>query len=120
MRNGEQFLRKEFGSDPFEGRGELIAQGPHFRLWACRNQDGSTTLCNESLVEPILEDNARRRADTAGKRWGDGQVIAAIPNCLLYGDGYYARARAARDDEAMKRFLNDRDNYKLRVKEGRL
>lgn len=120
MRNGEQYLRKEFGTDPFDGKGQLLAEGPDYRLWACINPDGTTTFCNESFVEPILEANAERRAESDGKRWGDGQVVAAVPNCLLYGDGYYAKARQNRDSAAMKKFLNDRDNFKLRTKEGKL
>lgn len=109
-----------FGADPFDGRGEILSRGPDYVLWICDNGDGSFTTCNQSLIDPILELNAERRAETAGKRWGDGQIVASIPNALLYGDGYYAQARAAGDKDAMKKVLNDRDFYKLRVKEGRI
>lgn len=115
-----RYVQKTFGTDPFGGDGELIASGPDYRLWARYHRDGRVEMCNESLTGPILDANAERRAESAGKRWGDGQVIASIPNCLLYGDGYYAKARAAGDKDAMLKFLDDSDNAKLRTKEGRL
>lgn len=120
MTDRTNYVRKEFGTDPFGGGGELIAAGPDYRLWARYHADGRVDLCNESLVDPVLEANAERRAETAGKGWGDGQIIASVPNCLLYGDGYYAQARAAGDKPAMMKFLDDIDNRKLRTKEGRL
>jgi len=116
----ERIVRKPLGTDPFGGDGELIGEGPDFRLWMRRNVDGTITTCTESLIGPVLDDNAIRRSETEGKRWGDGQIVAAVPNCLLYGDGYYAKARAAGDKKAMLKFLDDSDNQKLRIKTGRL
>jgi hypothetical protein len=111
---------KAFGADPFGGEGDIISCGPDYVLWARMNADGTTTLCTQSLIDPVLEANALRRAETAGQRWGDGQMIASVPNVLLYGEGYYAKARAAGDKKAMLKFLDDADNAKLRTKTGRL
>ena len=115
-----KFVQKQFGTDPFGGGGELIDYGPDYRLWARINGNGPVDLCTESLIAPVLEANAVRRSESAGQRWGDGQIVASVPNCLLYGDGYYAKARAAGDKPAMRKFLNDADNSKLRTKEGRI
>ncbi|MBB3997198.1 hypothetical protein [Aureimonas pseudogalii] len=110
----------QFGMDPFGGEGEILSRETDHIVWIRNNGDGSYTTCNQSLVDPILEANAEKRSETAGKRWGDGQIVASIPNALLYGDGYYAQARAAGDKPAMKKFLNDSDYAKLRTKEGRI
>lgn len=111
---------KAFGADPFGGEGTILSRGPDYVLWARMNADGSTTVCNQSLIDPVLEANAEARAETDGKRWGDGQRIASVPNSLLYGDGYYAKARAAGDKKAMMKWLDDSDQAKLRTKTGRL
>jgi hypothetical protein len=110
----------DFLADPFGGKGRLIRDEPFVRTWLLFDDEGRLTAqCEVQRVDPILEENERRRAATAGKRWGDGQIVASIPN-VIFWHGDYARAREARDDAWIKRFLNDRDNYKLRTKEGRL
>ena len=108
--------------DPFGGRGFLLEHNPEEgrAVWLCHDPETNTMQkCELYDYNPVLEQNARQRSENAGKNWGDGRVVASIPNFLLY-NGYYADARAAGDPEAQKKFLNDSDNKKLRTFEGRL
>ena len=121
MARQEKYTKGSIFNDPFGGKGELIDLQPGYALWAwCNELTGEMHTCEQSEIDPILEENQRRRNASQGNRWGDGQVVASIPNALLYGDSYYAKARAAQDTKAMKKFLNDPDNRKLRTFDGTL
>jgi hypothetical protein len=66
----------------------------------------------------LFKMNAERRAENAGKKWGDGAVAASVP--LLF---YYDKLRDAAkegDQKYINRVLNDSDYSKFRTKEGRL
>lgn len=111
-------MQTHFGPDPFGGKGFLLVNQPDYRLWICETEPGVYQTCAEELVDPILEANARLRAANAGKRWGDGQIVASIPL-----DKYYQEIvplKKAGDQAGIKRWLNDPDNHKLRTFEGKI
>lgn len=108
----------DFWKDPFGGVGQLIVDRPHHRCWVAE-VDGKIQQCVVERVDPLLDINAERRAVNAGKKWGDGDLVAAIPASLFW-HGDFAKAHADDDQEWMKRFLNDSDNAKLRTREGKL
>jgi len=82
------------------------------------NGDGTTTLKVQHFgMQEVLDHNAEFRAAQAGQSWGDGKIIGRVPLSYYYASGL---ARAAKEGDAafQKRFWNDRDNYRLRTKEG--
>jgi hypothetical protein len=54
-----------------------------------------------------------------GQRWGDGKLVSSVPLKYALKTGYADAIREG-DDKWKQRFLNDRDNYKLRTFEGKL
>lgn len=69
-------------------------------------------------VEPLLDRNvAAANEVTSLDRWGEGKLVASIPMSV------YAELLASgkiKDDAYMRRWLNDRDNRKYRVRPGRI
>lgn len=106
----------DFFDDPFGGTGQLVTEGINKRCWVA-NVEGKLMQCVVERIDPILEENLRTRNDTAGQRFGDTRLVARIPNSMFW-HGDFAKARDADDQRWMARFLNDRDNLKLRAFEG--
>ncbi len=79
---------------------------------------GQWAKCVNEWVDPILEDNQRRLNDSAGQRFGDGQVVASIPMNLYFDK--IVPAKKAGDEAYIKRLLNDSDYAKLRTFGGRI
>jgi hypothetical protein len=93
--------------DPLTGRTiEHMDLGTHIAV--------RTTYPSEELMDL----NAERRAENAGKRWGDGAVVASIPLNLYFDK--FAEARQNNDSKYIKKLLNDSDYSKFRTKEGKL
>jgi hypothetical protein len=103
--------------------------------WEPIKYDPVTGILTEIKVEPcgpghqkimtrstyVLRDehlamNAERRAENAGRSWGDGAVAASIPLPLYYAK--FAEARKQGDTNHIKRLLNDPDYKYLRTKDG--
>lgn len=96
-------------SDPYSGAQTFIKD----------NGDGTSTIKKITPVEQILDSAAADRLENSGKRWGDGQIIGTVPDTIFYTSGY-AEAKKNHDEKWLKRFWNDRSNYKLRTFEGNL
>lgn len=111
----------DFLADPFEGKGRLVSDPTRFdvRAWTYTDEKGVTHVCHVYRVDPVLEANRAKYNESFGKRWGDGQVVASIPNGIYY-HGDFAKATDNRDEAWIKRFLNDSDNQKLRTFKGRV
>lgn len=107
-----------FMKDPFGGKGTLIADSPWSRSWISEDEQGKLVTCDVSYTGPILDANKQQLNSSAGKRWGDGQVVARIPLDMYFKD--FNKARKNGDTQWVKRFLNDSDNSKLRTFEGKL
>lgn len=71
----------------------------------------------DTPVDGILDSAAADRSNNGGKRWGDGRVIGTIPDAIAWSSGYM-NAKKNGDEAWIKRFWNNRDNYKLRTFEG--
>lgn len=69
-------------------------------------------------LDAALEQNLKRRNNqTRLDRWGDGKIVASIPNTIyaeLLASGKY------KDEAYMKRWLNDPDNRKYRTFLGKV
>lgn len=110
---------KEFGSDPFGGRGRIMpTSDPNTITW-WTEIDGQIVTCTDTLIDPVLERNRELFNESYGKRFGDGKIVASVPMSMLYS-GYLGDAREARDTTAIKKFLNDPDNERLRTFKGRV
>lgn len=81
--------------------------------------DGNTAIRKVTPASQILDSAAADRSDNSGKRWGDGRVIGTVPLSLFFTTGY-AEAKRNNDATWLRRFWNDRDNYKLRTFEGNI
>lgn len=81
--------------------------------------DGHTAIRKVTPVSQILDSAAQDRLNNSGKRWGEGQTIGTVPMSLYFTTGY-AEAKKNGDTAWLKRFWNDRSNYKLRTFEGNI
>jgi len=69
-------------------------------------------------VQPVIESATRMRNSlTSLDRWGDGRVVAQVPLSIYFS---WMREGKDKDDAFLRRWLNDPDNKKFRVKEGRV
>lgn len=105
--------------------------GPGFRFfgydkvkqileWARTDDDGNVVICTQHLVTgDLLDLNRSAENDSAGKRFGDGKVVARIPEHILYSSGL-AEAVREHDKRFISRFLNDPDNKHFRTFRGRV
>ena len=72
--------------------------------------------------EPIFDMNAEALNNSTGKRFGDGRVVARIPDHLLYSPELKNIGTAASEGDwkHVNRVLNDGDFSKLRTFRGKL
>ena len=98
-----------FDYDPVTGATEIFHYDP---------LTGRVTLERRMDVEPILDDNQRayNSVDERG-RWGEFTKVASIP-MDLYAE--LRRSGLLQDPKALAKYLNDRDNLKLRTRPGHL
>ena len=102
-----------------DGNWELMEHDPKTgrMVWMLR-QDDKTIFRTDYPVNAIIDENQRRFNASLNKRYGDGQVVASIP--LNVYNEKLAEAQSQGDDDYISKFLNDRDNSKLRTFHGKL
>jgi hypothetical protein len=100
---------------------ELFSANPEMgtSTWIRDNGDGTATLRKTIMWDQYLDANSDARAEGAGRAWGDGKMVSSVPLGYALKTGY-AQAIREGDHKWKQRFLNDRDNYKLRTFEGKL
>lgn len=70
-------------------------------------------------VERLVDENAAIRGELAGTRYGDGLSLAArVPINVFHNR--LSEAMKQGDDEFIRRWLNDSDHAKFRVRDGRI
>lgn len=108
----------DFWADPFGGKGTLIVNHPEKRTWIrCDEKTGlPVEECTIHYIDPLIEANKQAFNDSAGKRWGDGKIVASIPMDLYYRK--IVPMKKAGDDAGLKRFLDDPDNRAFRTFQG--
>lgn len=107
-----------FGPDPFGGKGSLLVNQYDKRVWICEVEPGVFATCTETLVDPLLDQNARDLNDSLGKRFGDGVRAASIPLDIYFRELVPAKKQG--DDKYIRRWLNDPDHEKFRTFRGKL
>jgi hypothetical protein len=87
--------------------------------WARMNDEQQMTLRTVQPVDDLLEETHAARAESAGKKWGDGmQKVASIPIHIWQRE--LAEAQREGDERHVHRWLNDPDHAKFRTKEGKV
>ena len=107
---------EEFMADPFGGDGFLAHSDNMRRTWLLFDARGRVVnKCEVQRVDPIVEANRELYNDSFNERWGDGRVVASIPNAIYWSEDFQTKRQ---DEVWLKRFLNDPDNQKLRTFRG--
>lgn len=107
-------------ADPFGGEGYLVADNGNRREWVWIDEEtGSWKRCVVQRVDPLLEQNRQSYNESEGKRWGDGKVVASIPDSIFWSEDWQ-KARSNRDEPWLRKQLNDPDLRHLRTWKGRL
>lgn len=89
------------------------------RTYFRTNEDGTTTICHQQDVEPLIEENVALYNESYGKPMGDWCRIARVPDIIAETSGY-GRAVKEGDRKFVAKFLNDSDHRKFRTHKGRL
>lgn len=81
--------------------------------------DGSFTIGDEQDIEPILQHNLdlRNLHDQRAPWTGDMHHVASIPDVIMND---LIRSGMARDEKAMKKWLNDPANLPFRTRPGKV
>ena len=104
-----------------DGDWQLFSHDPDSGVttWMLNVGNGAFVIKQTIQLDDIFASTAEDRSSNQGRRWGDGQIIGSIPDALAWSCGYMD-AKKNGDDAWIRRFWNDRDNYKLRTFEGRI
>lgn len=92
----------------------LVSERPGKRIYSRFEADGTLVFMEEWDDDAALEQAAVERDTVKGK---DIRALAVIPDSVksrALNEGWYF------DDTAWRRWMNDLDNRKLRVYEGRI
>ena len=113
-------LAAEFGHEIRDGDWRLLRYNPRTGATTWMVVDGDKThFRTDTPVEHLIKDNVERRNDSAGDRWGDGKVIANIPQSILFDQKLgLSEAISQEDDKYVNKWLNDSDNRAFRTFEG--
>lgn len=86
-------------------------------VWFHSDADGQNYVVERvSNVEPLVEFN-KAVVNMDHPRWGDGKVVAQFP-MVVYEE--LRKKGILNDQQAMAKWLNDRDNAAWRVRPGRV
>lgn len=88
--------------------------------WARPDENGNVVVCTQHLVTgDLLDLNRKAEAESAGQRFGDGKIVASVPEHIFYNSGL-AQAVREKDKAWVSRFLNDPDHAAFRTFRGRV
>ncbi len=91
------------------------------RTWVKR--EGGRLLVRHEMEEgsELWDANTGKRAEEAGRGWGDGRVVASMPLSLLTSPSHpFAGPWAEGDMKGVLSRLEDSDYAKVRTREGKL
>lgn len=109
----------EFMRDPFGGRGMLVGDSPTKREWISFDEGSKKYIkCVTYFSGPLFEMNQKIRNENSGKRFGDGQIVASIPETEYYRSIVPAQQNG--DEKWIKKFLNRSESKKFRTFDGEL
>ena len=106
------------------GDWRLIGSEPDFGTYTLCMDIGDAFVIHKVQLdtEPLFDMNVADETASHGQSFGDGKVIARIPDHLLYSPelGNVGRAIQEGDRKRVGRILNDPDYRKLRCFRGRM
>ena len=88
-------------------------------VWMRENEDGTFTIRHDQNVEALLKQNVEFEKESHGKRFGDWNRFASVPDNIMISSGL-DEAHKQGDKAFIKRFFNDPDNKKFRTSRGRV
>lgn len=100
---------------------ELVEITPLYRRYICViDEHGSYAQKTEYIEnDKLIDQNKELHADSYGKRFGDGQVVARIPLNVLYGQKSEIMKRMREgDDDHLKWWLNREEARPFRTFRG--
>ena len=110
--------------DGLNGDWLLIGSEPDFGTYTMCMDIGDALVIHKVQLdtEPLFDMNAADEKASHGQRFGDGKVVARIPDHLLYSPelGHIGQAIQEGDRRHVSRILNDPDYRKLRSFRGRI
>ena len=110
------------GPDSFvrDGDWSLISHDPLTgrQVWVYEDEQFFHVRTTYPLIDELIDHNAAIRNETAGQRWGEGKLVASIPEHIYYRE--IAPARRDGDESYIKRWLNDADHRAFRTFDGKV
>jgi hypothetical protein len=106
----------------WDGDWRLVDYDPFTDIseWYLYNDDNTITLRKvQHNVDKLLSHNAEQFNSQLGDRWGDGKVVAKIPQ-NVFEDLGLDDAFANKDQAYISKVLNDSDNARLRTFKGNI
>lgn len=106
-------------SDIYDGPWRLFNHDPATgrTVWVLTEGE-RTTFRTDYPVDAIINENAERRAASAGTKFGDMAHIASVPLNIYHEQ--LAEAQRVGDDKYISKYLNDSDNRAWRTREGKV
>lgn len=95
---------------------KLLSRDPDGTVTYFIDNGDSWILRTETPIDDLIEANKAEFNESAGKRFGDGKVVARIPLNLFFDK--LAEPMKQRDKHYISRFLNDGDNAVFRTFKG--
>ena len=88
--------------------------------WARPDDDGNLVVCTQHLVTgQLLDANRAAESESNGRAFGDGKVIARVPESVAYESGLMQAVRE-HDTGFFRRFMNDPDHKHFRTFRGKV
>ena len=112
MLGPESFIR--------DGDWSLISHDPYTgrQVWVHEDEQFVHVKTTYPLIGELIDHNTAIRNETAGRRWGEGKLVASIPEHIYYRE--IAPARRDGDEGYVKRWLNDAEHRAFRTFEGKV
>lgn len=86
--------------------------------WARTTADDKLEILTQQFgTDALLDHNRELESASNGRAFGDGQIVARIPETIFHSSGL-ARAVREKDRRFIGRFLNDADNSRFRTFRG--
>lgn len=106
----------------WDGNWRLVDYDPFTDIseWYLYNNDNTVTIRKvQHNIDKLLSHNAEQFNNQLGDRWGEGKVVASIPQ-NVFEDLGLDDAFANKDQAYIAKVLNDSDNARLRTFKGRI
>jgi hypothetical protein len=98
----------------------LVDKTPLKAVWWLDMGNGQYIQKTEYFTEELIADNRRQQVDNLNEKFGDGKIVARVPMNIAFGNSYFSDALKNKDENAMSKWLNDKDNEAFRTFGGKV